>query len=117
MAAVARMWELEFFTDKNLIKCEQKEAANQTWENVKTYFTELYQIHTQYSKSPAKRTRFHESASNVKEKEHEKEENDTTMMFAMMKEQHQEQLKAMRESNTAAVKTVNTEMAEKAKNM
>ena len=68
MAAVARMWESEFFTDKFLIKWEKKEAANQTWANVKTYFTELYQSYTQYSKLLAKRTRFHKSASNVKEK-------------------------------------------------
>ena len=51
-----------------MIKWKKKEAANQTWENVKTYFTELYQSHTQYSKSLAKRTRFHESASKFKEK-------------------------------------------------
>ena len=30
MAAVARMWELEFFIDKNLIEWEKKEAADQT---------------------------------------------------------------------------------------
>ena len=69
MVAVARMWESELFKDKNLIKWERKEAADQTWANVKTYSTELYQSHTQYRKLLAKRTRFHESASNVKEKE------------------------------------------------
>ena len=74
MAVVARMWELEFFTDKNLIKWEKKEVANQTWANVKTYFTELYKSHTQYRKFLDKSTRFHESTSNVKEKENEKEE-------------------------------------------
>ena len=67
-----------------MIKWEKKEAADQIWENVKTYFTELYQSHTQYRNSLAKRTRFHESASNVKEKENEEEENDATMMFTMM---------------------------------
>ena len=39
------------------------------------------------------------------------------MMFAMMQEQHQEQLNAMREINTEAMKTVNTAMTEMAKNM
>ena len=39
------------------------------------------------------------------------------MMFAMMQEQHQEQLNAMRESNAEAMKTANTAMAEMAKNM
>ena len=38
-------------------------------------------------------------------------------MFVMMQEQHQEQLNAMRESNTEAMKTENTAMAEMAKNM
>ena len=38
-------------------------------------------------------------------------------MFAMMQEQHQEQLNAMREINAVAMKTANTEMAEMAKNM
>ena len=72
MAAVARIWELEFFTNKNLIKWGKKEAASQTWENVKIYFTELYQTHKQYSKSLANWSRFHESASNVKERENKK---------------------------------------------
>ena len=78
-----------------MIKWEKKEAADQTWANVKTYFTELYQSHTQYIKSLDKRTRFHESASNVKDKENEKEENDATIMLAMIQEQHQEQLNDM----------------------
>ena len=78
---------------------------------MKTYFTELYQSHTQYSKSLAKRTRFHERASNVKGKDNEKEENYATVMFAMMQEQHQEQLNAMQESNAVAMKTENTAMS------
>ena len=73
MAAVARIWESELFTDKKLIKGEKKKSADQTWTNVKTYFTELYQSHTQYSKSLAKRSRFHESTSNFKERENKKE--------------------------------------------
>ena len=111
------MWESEFLTNKNLIKWEKKEASDQTWENLKIYFTELYQSHTQYSKSLAKRSRFHESASNVKERENKKEESDATMMFAMIQDQHQEQLNAMRESNAEAMKTANAAMAEMAKNM
>ena len=63
--------------------------------NVKIYFTELYQSHTQYSKLLEKRSRFHESASNVKERENAKEEIEAAMMFAMIQEQHQEQLNAM----------------------
>ena len=38
-------------------------------------------------------------------------------MFVMMQEQHQEQLNAMRESNSEAMKTVNAAMAEMANNM
>ena len=68
MAAVPRMWESKFFMDKFFIKWEKKPAAHQTWVNVKSYFAELYQSHTQYSKLLAKRTRFHKSANNIKEK-------------------------------------------------
>ena len=46
MTSVARMWESVFFTNNFLIKWEKKEAADQTWANVKTYFMELYQSHT-----------------------------------------------------------------------
>ena len=46
MAELARMWESDFFTDNFFIKWEKKEEANQTWENVKTYYKELYQSHT-----------------------------------------------------------------------
>ena len=99
-----------------MIKWEKKEAADQTWTNVKTYFMELYQSHTQYRKLLAKRSRFHESVSSVKERE-KKEENDATMMFAMIQEQHQEQLNAMREINAETMKTANTAMREMAKNM
>ena len=100
-----------------MIKWEKKETADQTWANVKTYFTELYQSHTQYRKLLAKTIGFHERASNVKKKENEKEENYATVMFAMMQEQHQEQLNAMQESNAVAMKTENTAMAEMTKNM
>ena len=39
------------------------------------------------------------------------------MVFAMMQEQYQEQLNAVRESNAEAIETANTAMAEMAKNM
>ena len=95
----------------------EKGSGDQTWANVNTYFTELYQSQTQYSKSLAKRKRFHENTSNITEKENEKEENDATVMFAMIQEHHQDQLNAMRESNTMSMKTAYTEMAEMANHM
>ena len=100
-----------------MIKWEKKEAVDQTWANVKIYFTELYQSHTQYSRLLAKGSRFHESASNVKERENTKKESKATMMYAMMQEQHQEQMNEMRESNADAMKTANAVMEEMAKNM
>ena len=100
-----------------MIKWEKKDADDQIWENVKIYFTDLYQSHTQYSKYLAKRSRFHECASNVKERENTKEESEATMMFAMMQEQHQEQLNDMQESNAEAKNTANAAMAEMAKIM
>ena len=51
-----------------------------------------------------------EQATSRKEKK--KEENVPTMIFAMMKEQHQEQLNDVQERNAEAMKTENTAMAE-----
>ena len=44
-AAVACMWESGFFTEEALIKWEKKTEAEQTWDEVQTYFGELYHDH------------------------------------------------------------------------
>ena len=44
-------------------------------------------------------------------KEKTKKESDATMIYAMMQEQHQENLNAMQERNAEAMKTANGAMA------
>ena len=100
-AAVARMWESGFFTEEALIKWEKKTEAEQTWDEVQTYFGELYHDHKQYSKATAKKARFAEGMSHVKSEQlppaAPAEKEDAAMLFAMMQEQHSEQMNQMRE--------------------
>jgi hypothetical protein len=42
MVAGARMWESEMFTKDQVVACENKPAADQTWDNLQTYFTEKW---------------------------------------------------------------------------
>ncbi len=39
MAAGAQMWEIEMFTEDQMVAWENKPTANQTWDNLQTYFT------------------------------------------------------------------------------
>jgi hypothetical protein len=49
MAAGARMWESEMFTEDQMVAGENKPAVNQTWVNLQTYFTEKWLERRQYS--------------------------------------------------------------------
>ena len=104
-AAVARMWESGFFTEEKLIEWEKKDGGDQTWAAVQTYFGGLYHDHKQYSKATAKRARMSKGMNNIEEnaKEQAAEKDDASMMFAMMQEQHSEQMNIMREQNEAAM--------------
>ena len=104
-AAVARMWESGFFTEEKLIEWEKKDGDDQTWAAVQTYFGGLYHDHKQYSKATAKRARMSEGMNNIEEaaKEQAAEKDDASMMFAMMQEQHSEQMNIMRVQNEAAM--------------
>ena len=65
---------------------------------VNIYFGRLYQDRTQFSRSKAgKRAKF-DNTNNIKEEavEIEKEENYVTMMFAVIHQQHQDQLNQMK---------------------
>ena len=105
-AAVARMWESGFYTEEKLIEWEKKDDEEQTWAAVQTYFGGLYHDHKQYAKATAKRARMSEGMNNIEEKAKEEqaaEKDDASMMFAMMQEQHTEQMNIMREQNEAAM--------------
>ena len=104
--AVAQIWDSNYFTEASMIKWEKKATSDKTWANVKTYFVELYQYRTQFSHSTAgKRAKF-DHANNIKEETAgiEKEENDATTMFTMMKQQYQEHINQMKERNKQALK-------------
>ena len=118
MAAVARMWDSGFFTEEKLIEWEGKDAALKTWANVQSFFGKLYHDHKQFSKATAKKAQFADHVNNVNEKrEAAAEADDATMMLAIMQEQHQEQLNAMRESNKAAMEMATAAMAQMTKQM
>jgi hypothetical protein len=56
MAAGARMWESEMFTEDQMVAWENKPAADQTWVNLQTYFTEKWLERRQYSAATAKQS-------------------------------------------------------------
>ncbi len=54
MAAGARMWESKMFTEDQMVAWENKPAADQTWANLQTYFTEKWLERRQYSAATGK---------------------------------------------------------------
>ena len=104
--AVAQIWDSNYFTEASMIKWEKKATSDKTWANVKTYFVELYQYRTQFSHSTAGNRAKFDHANNIKEETAgiEKEENDATTMFTMMKQQYQEHINQMKERNKQALK-------------
>ena len=114
-AAVARMWESGFFTEEALIKWEKRDSDDQEWDDVQEYFGELYHDHKQFSKATAKKARFDERMNHVKTQPQEvAQSEDAAMMFAMMQEQHSEQMNQMREQNKAALEMAQQSMREMA---
>jgi len=62
MAADARMWESEMFTEDQMVAWENKTAAQQTWQALQDYFTEKWLERRQYSQATAKHSRFKDAA-------------------------------------------------------
>jgi hypothetical protein len=62
MAAGARMWDSEMFTDDQLVAWENKPDANKTWQALQDYFTEKWLECRQYSQAMAKQSRFKDAA-------------------------------------------------------
>lgn len=54
MAAGARMWESEMFTEDQMVAWENKTPAQQTWQALQDYFTEKWLECRQYSQATAK---------------------------------------------------------------
>ncbi len=104
MAAGARMWESEMFTEDQMVAWENKTAAQQTWQALQDYFTEKWLERRQYSQATAKHSRFKDAALAAQETAAAEEEGEAlAMMFALLQEQHRAQLDAMASANQKAM--------------
>jgi hypothetical protein len=104
MAAGARMWESEMFTEDQMVAWENKPTANQTWANLQTYFTEKWLEKRQYLAATAKQSRFKEAALAAQELASAEEEGETqAMMFALLQDQHKAQIEVLTGANTASM--------------
>ncbi len=56
MAARAQMWQLEMFTEDQMVVWENRGAMAQTWAALQTYFTEKWLEWKQYSATTAKQS-------------------------------------------------------------
>jgi hypothetical protein len=56
MAAGAQMWQLEMFTEDQMVAWDNKGAMAQTWAALQTYFTEKWLERKQYSATIAKQS-------------------------------------------------------------
>jgi hypothetical protein len=100
MAVGARMWESEMFTKDQMVALENKPATQQTWQALKDYFTEKWLECRQYSQATAKHSWFKDAALTAQELAVAEEESETTtMMFALLQEQHKLQIEAMASAN------------------
>jgi hypothetical protein len=104
MAAGARMWESEMFTEDQMVTWENKTAAQQTWQALQDYFTEKWLERRQYLQATAKQSWFKDAALAVQETAAAEEEGEASaMMFALLQEQHRAQLDAMASANQKAM--------------
>ena len=107
MAAGARMWENEMFTEDPLVPWENKTPAQQTWQALQDYFTEKWLACRQYSQATAKHSRFKDAALAAQETVAAEEEGETSaMMYALLQEQHRAQLNTMATANQKAMDVV-----------
>ncbi len=107
MTAGPRMWDSKRFTEDQMVAWENKPAVDQTWVNLQTYFTEKWLERHQYSAATAKQSRYKEAVLAASEQAAATEESETqAMMFALLQEQHQSQLKAMATTNKVAMEAM-----------
>jgi hypothetical protein len=107
MAAGARMWESEMFTEDQLVLWENKPSANQTWQALQDYFTEKWLERRQYSQATAKQSCFKDAALAAQDQVAAKEEGEAlAMMFALLQEQHKTQIEAMATAHQKAMEAM-----------
>jgi hypothetical protein len=95
------------FTKDEMVAWENKTTAQQTWLNLQDYFTEKWLEQRQYLQATAKHSRFKDAALTAQELAVAEEEGKTsTMMFTLLQDQHEAQLKLMAAANTQAMETM-----------
>jgi hypothetical protein len=93
------MWESEMFTKDQMVVWENKPTADQTWDNLQTYFTEKWLERHQYLVATAKQSHFKEAALAAQEQASAEEVEETqAMMFSLLQDL---QLEAMAMANKA----------------
>ena len=107
LAAGARMWESEMFTEEQLIAWDNQPDAAKTWVALQDFFTEKWLERRQYSQATAKQSRFKDAALAAQELTAAEEEGEASaMMFALLQEQHKSQMDAMAASNQKAMEAM-----------
>ncbi len=107
MVVGARIWESKMFTKDQIVRWENKTAAQQTWQSLQDYFTEKWLEQRQYSQATVKCSRFKDAALAAQELAAVEEEGKTAaMMFTLLQEQHKAQLELMAAANKQAMDTM-----------
>jgi hypothetical protein len=107
MAAGARIWENEMFTEDQLVLWENKPSANQMWQALQDYFTEKWLECRQYLQATATQSHFKDAALATQEQVAAEEEGEAlAMMFVLLQKQHKTQLKAMATANQKAMEAM-----------
>jgi hypothetical protein len=102
MAAGVQMWNSEMFTEDQMVAWENKTMAQQTWAALQTYFTDKWLERKQYSATTTKQSRFKEAALLAQETAAAEEEGESqVMLFAMLQEQHDQQIATRAATNKA----------------
>ncbi len=94
------MWQLEMFTEDQMVVWENRGAMVQLWEALQSNFTEKCLEQKQYSARMAKQSQFKEAALLAQETAAAKEEGKTqAMLFAMLQDQHAKRIAQMKAAN------------------
>jgi hypothetical protein len=90
------MWLSKISTEDKMVVWENKTAAQQTWAELDTYFTEKWLECKQYSATMAKQSCFKETALLAQDTAAAEDKGESqAMLFAMLQEQHDRQIVAM----------------------
>jgi len=107
LAAGARMWESEMFTEEQLIAWDNQPDAVKTWVALQDFFTSKWLERRQYSQATAKQSRFKDAALAAQELAAAEEEGEASaMMFALLQEQHKMQMDTMAAANQKAMEAM-----------